>query len=308
VKFKPFITLAAAIAIIGANALTLSAQRGKNASQTTKAPSTSVAGPSSAIQQKIEAYLRDQYAWGPTYKLKFEPLKETPIPNLYQVTVAVSVEGQGDTASFYVTKDGRYLIRAELEDMNTDPAVAIRKQMNITDYPSKGPADAKIVLVEYADYECPSCRQLDTVLRGVLSTHPEVRLIYKDFPLVQIHPWAMTAATAGRCAYKQSPDNFWKFHDLLFDNQSLISPENAWQKMQDYATQSGLDSIALKSCMADPQTQEEVRKSLSEGESLHIANTPTIFVNGRRLIGPDAPTLQQFIQYELLPRSPRSLY
>src|ERR1039457_2818650 len=99
-----------------------------------------------------------------------------------------------------------------------------------------------------------------------------------------------------------------KFHDLLFDNQALILPENAYQKMQDYATQSGLDPVALKLCMADGQTQEDVKNSMSEGVLLHITNTPTIFVNGRRLIGPDAPTLQQFIQYELSHRFPHSSY
>ncbi len=192
------------------------------------------------------------YAWGPNFKLKFEPLKDTPVPNLYEVKVEVSANGQGDTATFYVTKDGHFLIRAELEDITTDPAVKIRKQINTAGYPSKGPADAKVVLVEYADYECPSCRQLDGILRALLPTQPQVRLVYKDFPLIQIHPWAMTAATAGRCAYHQDPTAFWKFHDLLYDNQSIITPENAYQKMQDYATQSGLDANALKVCMADP--------------------------------------------------------
>jgi protein-disulfide isomerase len=298
VKLKPFVALGIIAVVAGCAALTIHAQKAAP-SPAPKASSSSGSMPSTAIQQKVESYLRDQYAWGPTYKLKFEPLKETPLPNLYQVTVAVSVEGQGDTATFYVTKDGHYLIRAELEDITTDPAIATRKQMNLTGYPSKGPADAKIVLVEYADYECPSCRQLDTVLRGLLPTLSQVRLIYKDFPLFQIHPWAMTAATAGRCAYKQSSTTFWKFHDLLFDNQAIITPENAYQKLQDYAAQAGLDSTALKSCMADPQTTEDIKRSMAEGESLHVTNTPTIFVNGRRLIGPDAPTLQQFIQYDL---------
>jgi protein-disulfide isomerase len=298
VKLKPLAFLCATTLAFTLVTLTLNAQRG-TPSQPPKSPATSTGASATSIQQKIEEYLRNQYAWGPTYKLKFEPLKETPIPNLYEVKVAVSVEGQGDTATFYVTKDGHYLIRAELEDMTTDPAVAIRKQMNLTDYPSKGPADAKVVLVEYADYECPSCRQLDSVLRGLLPTMPQVRLVYKDFPLFQIHPWAMTAATAARCVYHQAPNAFWKFHDLLFDNQSIISPDNAYQKMQDYATEAGADAAALKSCMADPQTREDVKKTLAEGESLHITNTPTIFVNGRRLIGPDAPTLQQFVQYSL---------
>jgi protein-disulfide isomerase len=302
-KLKQTTILLTAALIIAVSTLTIRAQQ-STAPKPTPAPSSSAAAPSAAIQQKIEAYLRNLYAWGPNFKLKFEPLKETLVANLYEVKVEVSADGHGDTATFYVTKDGHFLIRAELEDITTDPALKVRKQITTTGYPSKGPADAKVVLVEYADYECPSCRQLDAILRSLLPTQPQVRLIYKDFPLTQIHPWAMTAAEAGRCAYEQSPTNFWKFHDLLFDNQSIIAPENAYQRMQDYAIQSGLDGNALKVCMASPQTQSEVNKSIAEGESLHITNTPTIFVNGRRLIGPDAATLQQFIQYDLSQRSP----
>jgi protein-disulfide isomerase len=304
VKFRSAAILSTTTLLIVFAALTIhAAQQSTAAKPHTATPSTSAAQPSAVIQQKVEAYLRNMYAWGPNFKLKFEPLKDTPVPNLYEVKVEVSADGQGDTATFYVTKDGHFLIRAELEDITTDSAAKIRKQITTTGYPSRGPADAKVVLVEYADYECPSCRQLDTILRALLPTQPEVRLIYKDFPLIQIHPWAMTAAEAGRCAYQQNPAAFWKFHDLLFDSQSMITPENAYQKMQDYATQSGLDANALKSCMADPQTKSEVNKSMAEGESLHITNTPTIFVNGRRLIGPDAATLQQFIQYDLAQRN-----
>lgn len=297
-KFKSVKLISAAALILFLTVAVIHAQQ-STAPKSTPPQSSSSASPNAVIQQKIETYLRNTYAWGPDFKLKFEPLKETPVPNLYEVKVQVSANGQGDTATFYVTKDGHFLIRAELEDITTDPAVKIRKEIATSGYPTKGPADAKIVLVEYADYECPSCRQLDTILRTILPTQPQVRLIYKDFPLTQIHPWAMTAAEAGRCAYHQDPTNFWKFHDLLYDNQSIISPENAYQKMQDYATQSGLDPDVLKVCMAAPETKSEVEKSMAEGELLHIVNTPTIFVNGRRLIGPDAATLQQFIRYEV---------
>src|SRR4029077_16059965 len=121
-KLKSFAVFCAAALAISVATLTLNAQRGTQ-SQPPKTPPASGVAPPTAIQQKIEEYLRNQYAWGPTYKLKFEPLKETPIPNLYEVKVAVSVEAQGDTATFYVTNDGHYLIRAELEDMTTDPAI-----------------------------------------------------------------------------------------------------------------------------------------------------------------------------------------
>ena len=163
--------------------------------------------------------MRHLYAWGTTFKLKLGPLRDTAIPGLYQVTVDVTVEGQTDSATFFVSKDGRYLLRGDIEDLNSDPLADTRKQMSLADMPSQGPANAKVVMVEYADFECPSCKQLDTILRTMLPNYPQVRLVYKDYPLIQIHPWALTAATAGRCAYKQNPALFWKFHNLLFDNQ-----------------------------------------------------------------------------------------
>jgi protein-disulfide isomerase len=276
----------------------MGAQTGTQTPPQRQAPPASGA-PNAAIQQKIESYLRHLYAWGTTFKLKVGTLRETAIPGLYQVTVDVTVESQTDSATFFVSKDGRYLLRGDLEDLNGDPLADTRKQMSLVNVPSQGPANAKVVMVEYADFECPSCKQLDTILRTLLPKYPQVRLVYKDYPLVQIHPWAMTAATAGRCAYKQNPTGFWKFHDLLFDNQDLINPENAWQKMQDYAERAGLNPESLKVCMAAPETQTEVKRSMTEGEALHINNTPTIFVNGRRLIGPDAATLEQYLRYEL---------
>src|SRR5579863_393801 len=251
------------------------------------------------IQKKIEAYLRFSFALGPNVKLTIGPLAETPVPGLYKVTVEVaSPDSPSDVATFYVSRDGRYLVRAELEDMNADPFAENRKLISLSGTPSKGPTDAKVVLVEYADFECPSCKQLDMTLRSLLAQFPEVRLLYKNFPLADIHPWAMTAAEAGQCAFKQNPQAFWAFHDLIFEGQGFISAENVVQKMQDYATEAGLDPIALRSCISAKQSTDDVRNSIAEGQALHITQTPTIFVNGRRLIAPDSSTLEQYVGYE----------
>jgi len=277
------------------------------ARQAAQAGGQSSASPdASAIDKKVEAYLRELYAWGPSFKLTFSPLKESPIPGVYELTVGVTAEGQTDSAQFYITRDGKYLMRTELEDLNTNPLAATRKLLVTEGAPSKGPANSKVVVEEFADFECPSCKQLDTILRSLLPNFPQVRLIYKDFPLTQIHPWAYSAALAGRCAYKQNSTAFWKFHDLVFDNQETISAENLWDKVADYATQSGLDAAALHTCMADPEIKAAVDKSMAEGEALHIGNTPTIFVNGRRIIGPDGQTLEQFIRYEVMNAAPSS--
>jgi protein-disulfide isomerase len=255
--------------------------------------------PPTGIQKKVEDYLRHIYAWGPTFRIKFGSMKEAPVGGLYEFTVDVSMGDQTDTGIFYVSKDGRYLIRGDIQDMSSDPIAAVRAQIKLADSPSKGPTKASVTLVEYGDFQCPSCRELHNVLREIEPQYPQVRLVFKDFPLTQIHPWAMTAATAGRCAYQQNHSAFWKMNDAIYDAQELISTENVWQKLLDFGSQAGLDTAALRTCMSDPATVEAINGSIKEGVQLKIANTPTIFVNGRRLIGPDRATLEQFIQYEL---------
>lgn len=251
------------------------------------------------LQARVESYLRKLYAWGPSFRVKVATPKDAPVASFYVVTVEVTYRDQSDSAVVYVSKDGRYLLRGDLQDMNADPLAAVHSRIRLVGNPSKGPTEARVVIVEYADFQCPTCRQLHQALRDLLLRYPQVRLVFKDFPLTQIHPWAMIAATAGRCAYQQNPGAFWKLHDLIFDNQDLISPENAWQKMLDYAQRVGLDTDAFRTCMTSQQASQIVMENLKEGQALQIANTPTLFVNGRRLIGADRALLEQYIQYEL---------
>jgi protein-disulfide isomerase len=124
-------------------------------------------------------------------------------------------------------------------------------------------------------------------------------VVFKDFPLEQLHPWARTAAIAGRCAYQQDPAAFWKMYDLIYDNQQVISPETAWGKMMDFAGQSGLNPDTFKACMASPEAGAAVNASHENGIQLEVGSTPTIFVNGRRIVGADPRLLEQYIKYEL---------
>ena len=253
---------------------------------------------SGSIEKRVEDFLRKWYAWGSDFQLKIGPVKPSPAGDLYEVAVEVTAQGGSDTAIVYVTKDGHYMLRGDLQDLNGDPLGDTMRKLNLQGAASKGPADAKIVLVEFGDLECPSCRQLDYVLRAVLPKYPQVRLVFKDFPLETIHPWAMTAAITGRCALQQSSDAFWKYHDSVYDNQDLISPENAYNKLLEFAVQAGASEDKLKACIADPKTQELVRQSEAEGHGLDVTSTPTTFVDGRRLVGPDQNLLEQYIQFD----------
>jgi len=268
--------------------------------QPQSAMATSTAAVLSPAQKNIEAYLRHLYAFGTDVPISVGPPKETSVEGLMETTINVTIGENKETVKFYVSKDGKFLFRGEMSDMTKDPLAENRSQIQLKDAPTLGDPKAAVTLVEYSDFECPVCRSLHDVLRGMLPNYGgKVRVIFKDFPLEQLHPWARTAAIAGRCAYQQNPVAFWKMYDLIYDNQEIISAGNAWTKMMDYAGQSRLDTDTFKTCMASPEAGEAVNASRTNGQLLEVNSTPTVFVNGRRMVGADAHLLEQYINYEL---------
>jgi len=267
--------------------------------QQSAAPGAASSAAPTQTPKTIEAYLRHLYAFGPDIEVHVSEPKETPVPGLLVCEVKVKVEGNEETGKFYVSKDGKYLFRGELSDLTKDPLAENRAAMHTKDAPVLGDGKATVTVVEYSDFECPVCRSLHDVMRGMLPNYPQVRLVFMDFPLEQIHPWARTAALAGRCAYQQNPQSFWKMYDLIYDNQELIAAGNAYQKMTDYAGQTGLSLDTFKSCMAGPEAAAAVDASIANGRELEIGSTPTVFVNGRRIVGADPHALEQYIKYEL---------
>jgi protein-disulfide isomerase len=252
-----------------------------------------------ALQKNVEAYLRHLYALGPNVQLTVSAPKDSEVPGLLETTVDLKDGENSQSAKFYLSKDGKYLVRGEVSDLSKDPLAETRARIEMKDAPSLGDPKATVTLVEFSDFQCPVCRSLHDVLRGLLPKYPQVRVVFKDFPLESLHPWARTAALAGRCAYQQDPKAFWKVYDAIYDQQELISASNAWSKMADFAAESSLNSDTFKACMASPETAAAVDASRANGQQLEVNSTPTVFVNGRRLVGADAHALEQYIQYEL---------
>lgn len=279
--------------------MTVAPARGQQTNGAAGSGGTPSSGALSPVQKSVEAYLRNLYAFGPDATVKIGAPKDIGVEGLLEVDIEVKVGENSQTGKVYVTKDGKYMFRGELSDLSKDPNAKNRAQMDIKDAPALGDPNAPVTLVEYSDFECPVCRRLHDALRGLLPNYPQVRVIFKDYPLEQIHPWARTAALAGRCAFRQDPKAFWKLYDLIYDNQEVIAPDNAWSKMTDYAGQLGLDAGAFKSCMASPEAGQAVDASRANGQKLEVSSTPTVFVNGRRLVGADPSALEQFIKYEL---------
>jgi protein-disulfide isomerase len=273
--------------------------------QSTAPAATPGAAAASPMQKNIEAYLRHLYAFGPDVKVSVAVPKEIGVEGVLEVGIKVIIGESKEDAKFYVSKDGKFLFRGDMSDMTKDPLAEARNLMQLKDAPSVGDAKALVTLVEYSDFECPVCKSLHDALRGLLPKYGgKVRVVFKDFPIEQIHPWARTAAIAGRCGYQQDPKAFWKMYDLIYDNQEIISAANAWTKMADYADQSGLNAETFKTCMASAEAGAAVDASRANGLQVEVNSTPTVFVNGRRMVGADSRLLEQYINYELAQQQP----
>lgn len=239
------------------------------------------------------------YAFGPDIQVNVGAPKPSEVPGLLETSIDVKMGDNTESVKFYVSKDGKYLLRGELSDLTKDPLAENRAKLDIKDAPSMGDPNAPITMVEFSDFECPVCRSLHDVLRGLLANYPQVRLVFKDFPIEQVHPWARSAAIAGRCAYDHDPKAFWKLYDLIYDNQDVISAENSYSKLTDYASQIGLNADTFKSCMSSPSATAAIDASRSNAQALEVNSTPTIFINGRRIVGADPHLIEQNLQFEL---------
>jgi protein-disulfide isomerase len=251
------------------------------------------------LLKSAESFVRRFFGWGAEIQVTLGPLSSSASLDFYTVPIQVKLGEQTQTGEVFVSKDGKTLLRGEIYDMSVDPFAANRGKIHVDGNPSEGPADARVTLVEFSDFECPHCRELREVLKTIEAKYPQVRIVYKDFPLTNIHPWAQTAALGGRCAYQQSPPAFWKLNDSIFDNQDVLSAENVWDKLVEFATAAGLDADMFKACLSSPDAQKAVDANHADGVALDVNSTPTVFLNGRPIVGGDVETLSRIIDFEL---------
>jgi protein-disulfide isomerase len=150
-----------------------------------------------------------------------------------------------------------------------------------SDDPALGPEDAPIVIVEFADFQCSYCARFAQETQGqILDVYgDQVRFVFRNFPLVSIHPQAQKAAEAARCAHDQG--KFWEYHDLLFENQQELDAGS----LKDYAGRLDLDVVAFDNCLDTNAHSTSVQHELTEGQSYGITGTPSFLINGRLLVG-----------------------
>ena len=156
----------------------------------------------------------------------------------------------------------------------------LRFEIATEGHPALGAADAPVTVVEFSDFQCPYCSQVGPTLKKLTEDYGDnVRLVFRQFPLLRIHPEAQKAAEASLCAEEQG--KFWEMHDAMFADQKKLGVDD----LRNTAQEIGLDLALFNACLDSGKHAEAVRDDLKDGNRVGVSGTPAFFVNGRPLSG-----------------------
>jgi protein-disulfide isomerase len=237
--------------------------------------------------EQVIKYYRKKANLPPTAKVQITGLKDSAIKGAKQGTMEIGEGPAAKKVNVLLSEDGKLAVFGDLEDVTVDPSKAVMAKINLKDEPFKGPADAKVTVVEFSDFQCPFCTKgYKTIEDQVLKEYDgKVKFYYKHYPL-PFHPWATPAAIATECAQDLNKDAYWTLYKYYFDNQKDITPDNLKQKStEQLQTVKGLDMAKWNECFDGKKTEARVKAEMAEGASVGVTGTPGFIVNGRLLVG-----------------------
>jgi protein-disulfide isomerase len=234
----------------------------------------------------LEAYVRHLFLIAPQITVTPGDPQACDLPGFKQVKVRLSQGPQFQDVTLYVSNDGKKILQGNYYDVTTNPFKPDIDKLHTQFQPNLGTAGAPVAIVVFSDLQCPHCKGEAEMLRqNLIQAFPkDVHLYFKDFPIESLHPWAKSAAIAGRCVFQQSNDAFWTYHDWVFGHQDSFTPATLNQQILDWAKgQKGIDAAKLGTCIEKKATEAEVDAEMKEARDLEVTGTPTMFINGRRI-------------------------
>jgi protein-disulfide isomerase len=241
------------------------------------------------VTHRIQSEIRSRYSVPAQINISVSDPKPSDIPGFDTVVITFTGGTHSTSHEFLISKDHKTLAHLEKFDISQD----LMSKIDVKGRPVRGQADAKVTIVNFDDFQCPFCSRIHTTLfPGVFSSYKgKIKVVYKDYPLLEIHPWAMHAAIDANCLAAQNNDAYWDFADNVHSNQKEVAgksrPEafaNLDKAARDQGQKHQLDAQKLDACI-QKQDETEVRASMAEAEKLGVDSTPTLFINGERISG-----------------------
>ena len=264
----------------------------------------------SPTKEVVNAFLNANFGWDDNRIWQVQKILKTQVDGISQVIVLEgdksdkSGKPQIQALSFFVLPDGKHIIVGDqIIDFGPHPfAEAREKLQSSADGPYRGSASKNLELVEFADFQCPHCKEAQANMDKLVTDFPNARIVFQVWPIAQIHPEAVRAAEYGVCVTKLGGSSaFFQFAAAVFDGQDgLATGDGATLTLNSAVTKAGLDPAKVAACATTPEAKAQVDASVKLGSEVGVTQTPLLAINGR-LVPPNAPyeVLKKIIDFQI---------
>lgn len=282
------------------------------------APAADVVGPTfpkteasdftadSPTKAQVDAFLQASWGYDTKRVYQVQRIAKTVVPGISSVTILVGEKGRKETGAlqFFALADGKHIITGgEILPFGDHPYEENRQiVIKRADGPSRGGASKDLEIVEFADFQCPHCKDAQPTIEKIVTDFPNAHFVFESFPLPQ-HPEAFPAAAYGVCVAKLGGNKaFFDFSSAVFDGQAgLSSEDSATLTLNSAVTKAGQDPDKVAACAKTPETKAAVEASIQLAKDLNVNQTPYLLINGRPapLAGVNYDVLKQMIAYHV---------
>jgi protein-disulfide isomerase len=261
----------------------------------------------SPTKESVNNFLQQSWGYDDNRMWQVQAILKTQVEGFSKIVVLVgdkTGKQKAQALQFFVLPDGKHIIAAEdILPFGEHPYADARAQLQSqATGPYKGSAAKELELIEFADFQCPHCKEAQANMDKLATEFPKARIVFQNYPLEKIHPVAKRAAAYGVCVAKEgSNDAFFKYVNAVFDAQDgLGSADGATLTLNSAVTKAGLDPAKISACAATPAADQEVEASVKLAQDLNVNQTPTLMINGRQIPIGNIPydTLKQIVLFQ----------
>jgi protein-disulfide isomerase len=263
---------------------------------------------SAPTKDVINGFLQASWGYDDNRIWQIQAILKTPVEGISKVVILVgdkSGKQKPSALQFFALPDGKHIIAGDdVLPFGNQPFADYRATLQQrADGPYRGSASKDLELVEFADFQCPHCKEAQANMDKLAVDFPKARIVYQSYPLARIHPASVAAAAYGVCVAKQGGSSaFFTYAATVFEGQDgLNTPDGATLTMNSAVTKAGLDPAKIKVCSTAPETGAAVEASVKLAQDMNINQTPILVINGRQVpIGGIAyDTLKQIVEYQI---------
>jgi protein-disulfide isomerase len=244
----------------------------------------------SPTKDLVDAFLQANWGYDENRVWQVQAIFKTPVEGISKVAVLIADKNsktQPQVLEFFTLPDGKHIITGNaIVEFGAHPFADVREKLQqAADGPYRGSASKDLELVEFADFQCPHCKEAQANMDKLVADYPKARIVFQNFPIPSIHPQSVTAAEYGLCVTKLGGSSaFFQYAAAVFEGQEgLATPDGTTLTLNSAVTKAGQDPTKVAACAADPQIKANVDASVKLGTDLGVSEVPTLVVNGREV-------------------------